>query len=549
MSTALEEMPTGSAYAPDAAACIEQHEQSIRVRHFRQIVLWPLQIMTARGSSAVTDDLLQKLAPGTWTLVEDEFGAKGELLNERHYREFVSFLPHVQRFLYGDAAGPVRQLGYGDAPLRVYRRRDVVAVRMVLQEGAAPVTCRVAHVDLHFFHDVDAVILAFELEASDLALSTAKDIMYRFGRAYPSGWTEAGAPEHCPTRVEWLAADGRVLATSDYEDRNGYLAFTGERRAPRIAHHWDYLLAPFVAQAGDPAARLRYRQIEYYRMPVMSFLALDRLADLTRADYVRLAFASGPGGRDDMPYSEHVLSDFEHTHCYDRFFHASTRRDGLTTRFLSCGHALTVVAAGPDHVLLDAERGLLAQFRHQYFLLFLISHFHKASMLMLSDRLVATIKRLDIDNAGSIAAFRRDVYGLQQAFMRFTQRYWFTEISDQTQTRDLFRMQTRHLGNESTYRELRGELFDTVQYLDSDMLRRQSASMHRLTTVTTLGLIGTTVTGFLGMNLIAEAEAPLSTKIAIFAVVTLATILLTVITVVLSKRLTRTFDWLSGERH
>ena len=34
------------------------------------------------------------------------------------------------------------------------------------------------------------------------------------------------------------------------------------------------------------------------------------------------------------------------------------------------------------------ERRLLAQFRHQYFLLFLIAHFHKAALLMLSDRLV-----------------------------------------------------------------------------------------------------------------------------------------------------------------
>ena len=86
----------------------------------------------------------------------------GHAFQERHYREFVSFLPHVQRFLYGDAPGPVRGLGNGDAPLRVYRRTDIAAVRMVLSEGAAPVTCHVAHVDLHFFHDVDAVILAVE---------------------------------------------------------------------------------------------------------------------------------------------------------------------------------------------------------------------------------------------------------------------------------------------------------------------------------------------------------------------------------------------------
>ena len=57
--------------------------------------------------------------------------------------------------------------------------------------------------------------------------------------------------------------------------------------------------------------------------------------------------------------------------------------------------------------------------------------------------------------------------------MRFTQRYWFTEVSDQAQTRDLFRLQRMHLGNDDLYKELRGEIFDMVQYLDSDALREQ----------------------------------------------------------------------------
>ena len=90
---------------------------------------------------------------------------------------------------------------------------------------------------------------------------------------------------------------------------------------------------------------------------------------------------------------------------------------------------------------------------------------------MLSDRLVAAIKLLEIRSAQSAASFRRETYRLQEAFMRFTQRYWFTEVSDQAQTRDLFRMQRAHLGNDDLYKELRNEIFDMVQYLDSDVLR------------------------------------------------------------------------------
>ena len=219
----------------------------------------------------------------------------------------------------------------------------------------------------------------------------------------------------------------------------------------------------------------------------MTYLTLDRMWDVQRADFMRLAFATGPSANGDTPYAERFLHDFEQRNCYDRFYHEGSETSRINTRFLLSGHALTVVADGTSPELEDNERGLLGQFRHQYFLLFLIGHFHRAALLMLSDRLVAAIKRLEIRSARSAAEFRRETYRLQESFMRFTQRYWFTDISDQAQTRDLFRLQRTHLGNEDLYKELRNEIFDMVQYLDSDVLRRQSGTIHRLTAVTILG--------------------------------------------------------------
>jgi hypothetical protein len=527
------------------------HEPQARtVRHFRQIVLWPIQLITgkATGKRDSADALFERLGGGNWELVDDEFGVEADAFQERHYREFVSFLPHVQRFLYGDAPGSLRSLGKGDAPLRVYRRTDIAAVRMVLAPGGEPVTCRVAHVDLHFFHDVDAVILAFEFYASDLPLRVVHEIMYRFGRAYPPGWTETGEPLHCPALVEWLDKDGRVLATSDYQKRERYLSFVGHQRTPCFAAHWEFLLKPLVAENSGSKGPLSFRQIEYYRMPVMSYLTLDRMWDMQRADYMRLAFATGASPNGDAPFAERFLHDFEARNCYDRYYHEGSEAAAVGTRFLLSGHAFTVVADGVDPRLEDNERGLLGQFRHQYFLLFLISHFHKAALLMLSDRLVAAIKLLEVRSALSAASFRRETYRLQEAFMRFTQRYWFTEVSDQAQTRDLFRMQRAHLGNDDLYKELRNEIFDMVQYLDSDVLRRQSGTFHRLTAVTIIGLIGTTATGFLGMNLIDETAAPLLVKLGYFCIVAAAVTSLTIGVVVFSRSLTALLDRMSGER-
>lgn len=85
-------------------------------------------------------------------------------------------------------------------------------------------------------------------------------------------------------------------------------------------------------------------------------------------------------------------------------------------------------------------------------------------------------------------------------------------------------------------------------YLDADSLRRQANTVVRLTVVTIFGLIGTVTTGFLGMNLIAAADASLSERLIFFGTVFSLTASLTVYTMVKSKRLSDFLDALSDER-
>ena len=85
-------------------------------------------------------------------------------------------------------------------------------------------------------------------------------------------------------------------------------------------------------------------------------------------------------------------------------------------------------------------------------------------------------------------------------------------------------------------------------YLESDTLRRQANTVVRLTVVTTFGLVGTVVTGFLGMNLIALAEAPFIDKVGYFLLVLVPTTVLTFYTIVKSKRLSDFLEALSDER-
>ena len=109
-------------------------------------------------------------------------------------------------------------------------------------------------------------------------------------------------------------------------------------------------------------------------------------------------------------------------------------------------------------------------------------------------------------------------------------------------------MFAQHLGNDALFNEVREEVLDMGQYLDSDDSRRQGEAVLRLTVVTIFGLIGTIVTGFLGMNLLAEADQPLAVKIAMFFVVLVPTVVLTMLTVNQSNALSEMLDAIGNSR-
>jgi hypothetical protein len=554
-----------SAMHADPTLASAQASADLAVRHLRQILLWPLRLMPlVRPGSAPRPhrtpwQVLRDLGEASpWREVIDEYTGDTARFHERHYNEFVSFLPYVQRFLYGD--GRSKQVASGrdaDAPMRVFRREDIAKVRVRARAGDEPFTLEVVHVDLYFFFDVDVVLLNVELGANDLSLAQAQEQLYRFGRGYPAGWDAQGQALHSMANVEWLDAAGQVLASSDAQQRDLFMSHVAEHRAPRTAAHWAFLLKPLVSDHSDEPGELRYRQIEYYRMPMMAYLALDDPRALTRVDFIRLGLVTGAGGSDNggladasdgrgLPYSTDHLSDFEQRYCYDRFW-ANTGA-APNTRYLCSGHALIVVGDARSEFYGCRDRGVLAQFRHQHFLLFLINHFQKAALLMSSDRLVEALKNLDVGDASSVRRFKRSIRASFESFLRFTHRYWFHEVSEQAQVRALSHMCATHLGLDPLYHEVKERIADMNSYLDADSLRRQANTVVRLTVVTILGLIGTVTTGFLGMNLLAEADAPMERKLWIFAVTFVLTTVLTFYTMGKSKGLSDFLDALSDER-
>jgi hypothetical protein len=512
-------------------------------RQFSQLLLWPLQLAPAarpepgRQPWASLDE-----APGAWHHAEAEFGRDAGQFGDREYGEFVTFLPYVQRFLYGE--GTQRAAGYGDSPIQVFGRGDVKRVRVLLERGMDALELDVQRVQLYFFADIDVVILVVQVSATDLPLNRAEDLMLRLGRAYPAAWQPDGQASRCPASVEWLGRDGSVLARSDYEDRERYLTTVSESWVPCIASHWEWLLQPLVPEYSSGGGALRYLQLEYYRFPMMAYLAFDRPGELERADFVRLGLGSGSSGG-SLPFAAASLEHFEREFCDDRYWAPHEAHAWPNTRFICSGHTFIVVGEYGNAWFTNAATGVRGQFERQYFVLALIAHFHKAALLMLSDRLVVTLSRLDVRDVDSIKQFKRAIRRSMATFLGFAHRYWFHEISTQDQARDLFQMWRRHLGTERIYEEVREEIHDMNEYLNSDSLRRQANTVVRLTVVTTLGLIGTIATGVLGMNIFSSAHETWPMKVVIFAIALLLTLAVMYYTVSRSRRLSAFLERLS----
>ena len=220
------------------------------VRHFREVLLWPVQLMPLNdgGKTQFHWELLERAGKDNpWRRLKDRFQADELDFEERHYKEFVTFLPYVQRFIYGESYGHTAHAAsdpLGKSAIRIFRRSGVSALRLALREDDDPITLAVEHIELWFFDDINVAFLKVELSASDIPFADACDLLYRFGRAYPTGWDIDGHGKHNAHRAEWLSRDGEVLAMSDSDNQVKFLSYTRKHRSPGICRTLGFPVAP-----------------------------------------------------------------------------------------------------------------------------------------------------------------------------------------------------------------------------------------------------------------------------------------------------------------
>ena len=379
---------------------------------------------------------LEEVGAGNpWKELRDELNIESREIRERHYKEFVTFLPYVQRFLYGSTAGQESATGEGRAAACACSAATTWrACASTFEPGEAPRCFDVAHVALYFFLDADIAILAFEMYADDIPLDRAQDTLFRFGRAYPAYWERNGHGGNCPHSVEWLDAGRRGARGVGFRGARQVPGVRVARyRTPCLAHHWDFLLQPLVLEYPGPdrPAALPPARVLPHAVHVVSRRGRSHGAHARGLRAHRHGHAAGRAG--------HAAVLIVHARGLRARLSATIVSGGArasaspATRASSCtGHTFSlIVGRHDDYFFSGRETGLLGQFRHQYFLLFLIAHFHKAALVSMSDELAVAMNRLTVGDTESVKHFKRTIRQMMEVFLRFTHRYWFHEISNQ----------------------------------------------------------------------------------------------------------------------
>ncbi|MBX3517848.1 MAG: hypothetical protein KF815_13000 [Rhodospirillales bacterium] len=523
------------------AASILLPATEIPVSLFRKILFIPFAIRTRGGADALVsgEDLVgalsavldQQAGTKAWCQVSDpvrhlpeDAQATGTGLAEA-YQEFVYFEPYVQRFLYGDPTTP--QAG---APVRLYRRQDIRALDFAIPDWKVPpetwprYRLRVERLNLYLFDTGNAILaveLAFDADLArqanaaqvtpayreQITLKEALDIVESLRRTYPPFFDnhDGVLQARYPASLTWVTDTNAPTAFDPClgHDAIGYIDHALNRRCPPMHPTWRALLKPaggsgLPLEGYDTDCKVVLAQTGDDRAPFLLTVAVPDPTAISRPDWIRLCFADTPGDSNDYSYAEDFLDSFERDHCYDRFWQPGSY--WKNTRYLVCGFGLTAV--GQWHGQLDGFnyfRDVAAgHLRRHYFQLLLIAHFQKVALLTLSDRLSQALRRNE--------SFAEDAHTIERDILRFTNRYWFEDISAQLQGQELFTLIRKHLRTRQVYDQLAREVSETNAFLNNDEQLRVALGTERLNKVAYPGLILAVITGFFGMNFF-EASA------------------------------------------
>ena len=448
---------------------------------FRQIFIWPL-------AAAPTEDLRKKigdLADGIdtpWEPVPDPLRyleTNDDELSREAYQEFVYFHGFVQKLLFNNKS----------KALRIFKRNDIRKLEVCLMQDRKAIRLKIDRLHLYLF-DIGVSMLVVETSSESLTLADALTLGDHTRRVYPPFWEKNGEPGLYPQRLTWYDEYGNPIGDNVPEGQPDFIEHVSKERCSPMASHWRRLFPEHFGFHGYAKDGLHWRHVVDERIPTMTFVATNRVDDITRGDWVRLCFVDEASFDVSLPYSEAFLRDFESEHTYDRFWGNGSHK----SRILISGYGFSLVSDTSEFSL----NVMQTNFRRHYFQMGLMLHFQMAALLTISAGLSQAVS----DYGSNSKDFKDRIRELRESLLHFTHGYWFTGLSNHVQAREIYELWRSRLGLKTLYDEIDLEAREVDEYQRAKNEEEKMEANERLMTVATFSIPPALAIGFLGINVI-----------------------------------------------
>lgn len=510
---------------------------------FRQTFFFPLtraQGNSEDGNSSIVT-AMERLAEEPagqhdWENVDDLLAHLGDPADAMAYQEFVYFHPYIQDVLY--ARGGCNANCKSSKVLRLFRRKSPGSLSITLSckkselgepgDGNVEFTVHLAIARMHlYFFEQNVAALVVEVVAENLkqfpagngqndgrmTLAHALLIQNAMRRLYPPYFENDNMPQY-PAAVTWNdGTGGRARWRSNPpeppkmpEDWRQHVA---QRRRNPLGVVWREMLTPLNIEGYEQVSYNPglpvWRQIIDERLPSMVFVGVESMEQVSEAHMMRLCFMDGPGNK--FPYALPFVEKFRAENCYDRFMRGAT-----PSRYMMTGYSFVALGIGnpkePKDYFLNT---IQHHFRRHYFQMGLLLQLQFAALLSISTRVSEASRSYSATDTDEV--FGKTMEAIEEEFHRFQQRYWFEQVSNQLQAREMYTLWRERIGLEPIYREVQEQLRGANDLLaqrrareDADNAALQAKSAERLSIVATYGLILGVAFGLLGMNVVVQTD-------------------------------------------
>lgn len=428
---------------------------------------------------------------------------------EKYYDEYVYFHPFTRDILFDQS-----NIDYEKSMVYLYfKKSKELKLKVTYKEKGNK-----GFHEIEKFYPINSIQLhLFDLNVGILTIQiqTAKTLKFReilqfneLVRRIAPSWQGQKDIGHLPQKVEFIDLNGHTIVES-VEDFNEQEMIQRPRDGVvYVSKLIQHLMSPLKNDKKADLSKtdqteLRYQTALDERMVVYSYVCFDdkvQASEIILSDDDFLAFVlvdREPGGSfSNKSMTKKYLKQYK----YNRWEDLGTRYGFSRYSGVVLGKDDPWIEDGKEiHFFRDK---IFKDFKTIYYQIALILYFHRAALLKFSHEssLCSEILSRSQNNIKQVNDLRKD-------FLVFTNKFWFTEITNQDQGIEMFDQWEGILRNKELFDEVAYELKEINEFIEREQDKNSADEMHQLekrvgtlTIITIIFLPIMLLTSILGMN-------------------------------------------------